>query len=122
VSGEQTQKDHVSTDLVGDPLSETPSMTAPLPWRVFKMDDCDWWVAHTLAEAKASYQYETGVDDESVEDARELTDEELDRLRFVDTDEAGHPVKETRCTFREELARRVSAGLSKPELFACTEY
>lgn len=111
-----------STDLVGDPLPDTPSMTAPLPWRVFRMDDCDWWVAHTLEDAKASYQHETGVDDESIEDARELTDAELDKLHFVDTDEGGYPVKDSRCTFREELTRRVSAGLSKPELFACTEY
>ena len=102
--------------------TETTLITTPLPWRIFRMDDCDWWVARTLQEAKASYQHETGVDDESIEDASELTDEELDRLRFVDTNEAGHPIKDSRCTFREELARRVSAGLSKPELFACTEY
>lgn len=97
-------------------------MTAPLPWRVYRMDDCDWWVARTLEEAKASYKHETGIDDEHMEDACELTDDEMQRLHFVDTDEADRPVKESRHTFAVELARRVSAGLSKPELFASTEY
>jgi len=86
------------------------------------MDDCDWWVARTLEEAKASYKHETGIDDEHMEDACELTDDEMQRLHFVDTDEADRPVKESRHTFAVELARRVSAGLSKPELFASTEY
>lgn len=103
-------------------VQQTPGMTAPLPWRVFRMDDCDWWVAHTLEEAKASYQHQTGVDDEAIEDARELTEQELDKFHFVDVDERERPIKKSRRTFRVELAQRVAAGLSKPELFACTEY
>lgn len=103
-------------------VQETPGMTAPLPWRVFRMDDCDWWVARSLEEAKASYQHQTGVDDESIEDARELTEQEMDKLHFVDVDDRERPVKKSRRTFRVELAQRVGAGLSKPELFACTEY
>jgi hypothetical protein len=109
-------------DLLGNPMPETPPMTAPLPWRVFRMDDCDWWVARSLEEAKATYLHETGVDNEYVEDARELTDEEMDRLHYVDSDERDRPVKASRRSFRVELAQRVSAGLSKPELFASTEY
>jgi hypothetical protein len=109
----------VSTDLVGDPLPETPSMATPLPWRVFRMNDCDWWLARTVAEARADYLRETGEDED---EARELIEEELDRLHFVDTGEDERPMKATRRPFREELARRVSAGLSKPEMFACTEY
>lgn len=107
------------TDLLGDPTPETPSMTDPLPWRVFRMNDTDWWLARTLAEARADYLHQTGEDED---EARELTEEELDRLHFVDTDEDERPMKATRRPFREELAQRVSAGLSKPELFACTEY
>jgi hypothetical protein len=108
-------------DLLGDTSPATPAMDAPLPWRVYRMDDCDWWVARTLEEAKASYQHQTGVDDECIEDARELSDAELDSLYFVDTDDRDRPVKGTRRTFRVELDQR-AAWLSKPELFASTEY
>ena len=102
-------------------------MTSPLTeenqsWRVFRMDDYDWWIARSLEEAKASYKNEVGVDDKDIEDARELTEEELDRLHYVDVDEGERPVKKSRRTFRAELAQRIAAGLSKPELFACTEY
>lgn len=112
-------------------VQETPGMTTPLPWRVFKMDDCDWWMARTLDEARTSYKHETGVDDEMIEDARELTDEEMDKLTFVDVDENERPDSKTRRTFREELRQRVELherlraehGIEpKPELFACTEY
>lgn len=118
-----------STDLLA--VQDTPDMTAPLPWRVFKMDDCDWWMARTLQEARETYQRETGVDDEAIEDSRELTDEEMDKLHFVDTDEGEQPVPGSRRTFREELRQRVELmqklkaeyGIEpEPELFACTEY
>ena len=106
-------------------------MTVPLPWRVFKMDDCDWWMARTLEEARESYKHETGVDDEAIEDARELTDAELDKLTFVDTDERERPLRKSRRSFREELRQRVEFhqrlkaeyGIEpRPELFASTEY
>ena len=112
-------------------VQETPGMGAPLPWRVFKMDDIDWWLARTLDEARESYKRETGVDDEAIEDARELTDAEMDKLIFVDTDENERPVKASRRTFREELRQRVEFhermrvehGIEpKPEPFACSEY
>ncbi len=112
-------------------VQETPGMTAPLPWRVFKMDDYDWWLARTLQEARQSYQHETGVDDDAIKDARELTDEELDRLTFVDMDEGERPVIESRRSFREELRQRIELrehlkaehGIEpQPELFASTEY
>lgn len=106
-------------------------MTAPLPWRVFRMDDCDWWLARTLEEARESYQHETGVSDEMIEDAREVTDEEMDKLTFIDMDEGKRIVGESRRSFREELRQRVELrerlkakhGIEpKPELFASTEY
>lgn len=93
-----------------------------IPWRIFCMDDCDWWVARTLEEAKASYKHETGVDDTDIEDARELTEDEMDSLHYVDMDDRERPIKKSRRTFRAELVQRVAAGLEKPELFACTEY
>lgn len=110
-------------------VQETPGMTAPLPWRVFRMNDVDWWMARTLEEARASYKRETG--DDETEDACELTDEEMDRLMFHETDENERPTKKGRRTFREELRQRVELMESlrvehgvepRPDLFACTEY
>jgi hypothetical protein len=109
-------------DLLGDPIPETPPMSAPIPWRVFQMNDCDWWIARSLDEALADYKLQTGYGpgDEEVEDARELTEEQLDSLTFHDSDEDDCPNGITR-TFREELARRVAEGLDSPEMFASTE-
>lgn len=108
-------------DLLGDPLPATPSMTDPLTWRVFKVTDCEWWVARTLAEAIEDYTRTTGEPVEP-DDAHELSDADMERLHYVDTDDSERVLKDTRRPFREELAQRVAAGLSKPELFACTEY
>jgi len=102
-------------------VQETPGMTTPLPWRVFKLTDCEWWVARTMAEAIEDYTRVTGEPVEK-DDAHELTDADMDRLQFVDTDEGDLPIRGPRRSFSEELARRVAEGLHRPELFACTEY
>ena len=116
-------------DLLGDPLPATPAMTDPLPWRVFRLNDCDWWFARSLEEAIADYKHQTGAGDEELEDARELTEEELDRLMF--TDDPDDPLSATLHTFRDELRARIQLqgeleaehGIPrKPELFASTEY
>lgn len=110
-------------DLLGDPVPPTPAMTDPLPMRVFRMNDCDWWMARTLEDAKASYQETLGPvhEEEAFNDPRELTDAELDRLMFCDVDEHDRPMKKTRRTFREELQRRIDAGVTVAEMFASTE-
>jgi hypothetical protein len=109
-------------DLFGTEHPDPPPMTAPLPWRVYCMDDYEWWVAKSLDEAKVAYAKDRMSDAEAaeyIEDAHELSDEAMDSLKFTDTDEHDEPTV-TR-TFREELARRIEHGLSAPELFACTE-
>lgn len=105
-------------DLLGDPIAPTPAMTDPLPMRVFAMNDWDWWMARTLDEAKTHFTRFTSVPIEDLADARELTDDELDRLRYVD--ESFEPGQ--RRSFRKELQRRVDAGVTEPQLFASTEY
>jgi hypothetical protein len=112
----------VSKDLLGHPISPTPAMTDPLPMRVFAMNDCDWWMARSLEEAKADYCHQTGsTESELCPEARELTDAELDRLRITDLDDNERPSGKSR-SFRKELQRRVDAGITKPEMFASTEY
>lgn len=50
-------------------------------WRVFRMNDCDWYLARSLEEARAVAFRDYG-DLELIEEARELTEEELDRVKF----------------------------------------
>lgn len=104
-------------------VQEALGMTAPLPWRVYRVNDTDWMMARTLDEARSEYMRQTGC---SVEDAfdgeRELTDEEMDRLQFRFWLEGPeHPPRDHKHSFREELAHRVSKR-PKTEIFASTEY
>lgn len=109
----------MSTDLFGQPIADPPPMNAPLPWRVFQMNDHpEWWIARTLEEAKAAVAEAWGDDDpELVVDAFELSDESLSAETLTD-DEADPPVKRT---FREELDLRIARGLAAPEFFAAVE-
>lgn len=87
---------------------------------VWQMDDCTWWVGAGPAEALASaYRYEYGED--ATCEPVALSDEELDRLKFTDTDEDERPTGEIR-TFREQLAIDIAAGGKFPRLFASSEY
>ena len=102
-------------------IQETPGMTAALPWRVFKVTDCDWWIARTLSEAIEDCKRQTGMDEELAE-ARELSEAELDRLKYIEGREQPRS-KWVRRTFREELARRAACEWEKkPGMFASTEY
>ena len=81
--------------------------------KVFKMNEYDWWMDNNLESAKENYTDFCDCYTEDVEDARELTDEELDRLRFV-KDEDGNP----ECSFREHMNELDQI----PHFFASTEY
>lgn len=116
----------MANDLLGDPIPETPPMTEPLPWRVFMLNDYEWYMARSLDEAKATaaeqwgYTIEQCERDELFDEAEELDDAALDRLQFCDDTHLpdGPMIKRS---FREELARR-SAIDPKPQLFASTEW
>jgi hypothetical protein len=111
-------------DLLGTNTADPPPMDAPLPLRVFRLNDCDWWMARTLEEAKVSYIADCGpmTDEEAFDESRELTDEELDRLKFHDTDGYDRPIKRSIRTFREELRQQIEMDPITPRMFACTEY
>ncbi len=104
-------------DLLGDPTPEVPPMNAALPWRIYKLNDCDWWVARTLEEAKTSFQATCGPmdEDEAFDDPYELTDEDMDRLKITDHDDPKAPKQ----TFREYLYQMKP---TRPDMFASTEY
>lgn len=105
-------------------------------WKVYQLNDCEWFVARSLDEAKAAGAELWGYDGPDAvakaeadgmfgeekygDEPSELTEAEMDRMRFSDSDENDRPTGKSR-TFREELANRVRDGLKKPEYFAGTE-
>lgn len=93
-----------------------------LGWHIYRMNDCDWWVARSLNEAKRDYMDTVGPmdEEEAFDESGEISQEEYDRLQFTDCDEDERPTGLT-LTFRGELCRRVTAGLTAPEMFASTE-
>lgn len=99
-------------------------MTAPLPWRVYRLTDYEWWVARTLEEAKEDaakqwgYTVDEAEEDEMFCDPEELSDAEMERLKF--REDMLDPLSPVR-TFREELDRMIAEGLSEPGFFAGTE-
>jgi hypothetical protein len=118
----------MSTDLLGHPIADPPPMTAPLPWRVFQMNDITEWVmARTEREAIAFYvDWCNEMGDPRTEaemrkgshifNVRELTDAELQKHNYDDG--ANH---EDRYTFADELAN-LAKRATVPMFFASTEY
>jgi hypothetical protein len=85
------------------------------------MNDCDWFVGESFAECKAEYLKNYCDDPDSVDDdAHELTDYEMDTLKFSDRSDDGQD--ETMRTFREQLMIEEEIGGDFPRLFATTEY
>ena len=92
-------------------------------WHVYEINDCDWYLARSLDEAKATATVDYGgpeyAEDMIESGAHELTDAELDKTLFT-VDDAGASVA-PKISFREELANRV-ANNPQPSLFASTEF
>lgn len=89
--------------------------------KVCEINDCEWWIGESLEACVKDYREHAEAWPEYYEDARELTEEELDRLHFTETDENEVPTGIKR-TFREQLAIEIAAGGTFPRMFATTEY
>lgn len=87
------------------------------PIKVFRLNDFEWWAGPSLAACIADWKKWTGLDEEELDDPRELTAEEMARVKFVDPDD---DYRER--SFESELAERIAAGLEFPQPFATTEY
>lgn len=89
--------------------------------KVFKMNECDWWVAKDIDSAIKAYLADSGVSREDIPDVRELTDEEMDRMMYLPADdESGNSL-----TFRQVLERMTAPDnhqFRHPEVFASTEF
>lgn len=88
--------------------------------KIIEINDCDWWIGESLEACVADYRENVSSDPEYTEDARELTDSELDSLKIAICDEDERLTGEKR-TFREQLAFEVAAGGVFPRMFASTE-
>ncbi len=95
--------------------------------KIWSVNDVEWWIGAGTAETiLAAYMDATGcTHEEATGDADELPIEllgdDLDRLKFTDTDEDERPTGQVR-TFREQLAIETAGGVATPRLFACTEF
>lgn len=97
-----------------------PDLLGGADWKVYQVNDYEWYVARSRDEAIAIALHESGGPPEEYEDTSEVGQEAMEYLRFTDTDEDENPIGEPR-SFREELERRVAAGLREGELFAASE-
>lgn len=86
-----------------------------MSFRIYYMNDCEWWMASSAEEAQRDYLNECGYEpeDEMIEEGcpRQLTEEELDKRRFKKDDG-------TECSFREEM----NSGPQKSRYFATRIY
>lgn len=101
----------------------TAAATDTLTMKVFQLNQSDWWAGSDLDSVIAAFRAELGAD-ATIDNPHELSDEELDRLKFVDGDD---PINSDGTpggwrTFREELARSVAVGQTFPCFFASTEW
>ena len=105
---EASQRDKAKAAASGDGLGG---------WKIYRVNDCDWWMARSIDELREEIRGEYGDDDYIQEDElRELTEDDLDTTFFlVDGYDEGPKI-----LFREELNNRI-ANNPKPQLFASTE-
>lgn len=89
--------------------------------KVFQMNDCDWMVGPSIEACIDAYKRDYSDDPACTADARELDEDSMDKLTFIDTDENERPTGEKR-TFREQLDIEISNGGPFPRLFASTEW
>lgn len=94
-------------DFEGEGYMENPKIY------VFQINECCWFAGYSLEECieEAAENYDEQRDDE----AREVSDIEMKRLKFFDED-----TNET-MTFAEQLDRMIAKGEKFPTLFAHTE-
>jgi hypothetical protein len=92
----------------------------PAPLHVFRLNDFEWYLAPSLEAAIAEWKEDTGLTDEELDDPRQLSEEDLDRLKFCHTDEDESPIRTI--TFRERVAEMIAEGTTGAAFFATTEY
>lgn len=92
--------------------------------KIFKLNDCDWYAAVNMESAIQQIIFDSGNTREDCVDSsrHELTDDEMDRLQFMDDREIDEYAEEGVRSFREQLEFMIDRGDSFPCLFATTEF
>lgn len=96
--------------------------------KVYRLNDCDWFAGPSLESCVQCYlrDYIHTPDslqnrDEYIDDEEELSDEQMERLKFTDTEgEWGEKNKEY--TFQSALEQMIQRGVVFPAFFASTEF
>lgn len=87
--------------------------------KIFRVNDCEWYLAKNLQQAVELAMSDSELpEDEACDNPREVTEEEMNRLKFIDDT---YRQDSTSRTFAEELARQIANG-AVPGPFATTEY
>ena len=89
--------------------------------KVFAMNDCDWMAGESLESVTELYlkEYAGGLPkDEACDNPHEVTEHQMDRLRFHDDAESPDDYQ----TFQQRLNFMVRRGDKFPCFFATTEY
>lgn len=92
--------------------------------KIFKLNACDWYAAVNMESAIQQIIFDSGNAREDCVDSscHELTDEELDRLQFMDDIEIDEDAEDGSRSFLEQLELMIDRGDSFPCLFATTEF
>lgn len=85
--------------------------------KIFQLNDCDWWAGEDLKSVKKVYAEEVDSDSDLTEDARELTEKEMNELVFADETGSGNGR-----SFKDQLKRLIDNGQEFPCFFATSEY
>lgn len=93
--------------------------------KVFEINECEWYAGEDAESCIKLAMEESGLTREDVCDGNEdtksmeLSEEAMDRLHFIDEDEAGNTTKRT---FAEQLQLMIERGETFPAFFATTEF
>lgn len=87
--------------------------------KIFRMSEYDWFAGESLDQCKKLALQDFGYDEDSFDKPREITEEELDELIFVEDIDDDPPGE--RKPFRQKLAEMIAEGAEFPDMFASTE-
>lgn len=93
--------------------------------KIFQLNPCDWWAGYDLESVIEEYKLQMDVDDSELKNPHEITDLDMQRLKFVDGDDPinadGTPGGTL--SFRDALDQMIALDPNQfPCFFASTEY
>ena len=92
--------------------------------KIFRMNDCDYYIGRDLQSCKEHYMKETGLDEEeALEESEELSEEQLENFMFNNKEGDIDYFPKGSITFKEALKLEIEKNdRDYPYLFASSEY